>query len=94
MNYYPPWGYGPPPQNNRGPNNRELQKIARQAVQQALRLKDMDKNNKRKRREEAKKQAAKTRQQMFTFLEIFILGVLLHPFVGAAYNALMHKVLP
>jgi hypothetical protein len=94
MNYpYQPWGWGPPPQNE-GPSRKELDRIAKNAVREALRLKGMDKNNKRKRREEARKQAAKTRQQFFTALEIFILGVLLHPFVGAAYNYAMHKVLP
>jgi len=89
--YPPPWGWGPP-QNNRGPNSRELQKIAKNAVREALRLKDLDKNNKRKRREEASKKAAQSRQKFFTFLEIFILGVVLHPFVGAAYNYLMHRI--
>jgi hypothetical protein len=92
--YPPPWGYGPPPQSNRGHNNRELNKIAKNAVREALRLKDMDKNNKRKRREERSKKAAQTRQKVFTFLEIFILGVILHPFVGALFNYLQHKVLP
>lgn len=93
MNYpYPPWGYGPPPQSNRGPNNRELNKIAKNAVREALRLKDLDKNNKRKRREERSKKAAATRQKAFTFLEIFILGVVLHAPVGAAWNALMKQL--
>lgn len=93
MNYYPPPWWGAPPQNNRsGPNNRELNKIAKNAVREALRLKDMDKNNKRKRREEASKKAAATRQKFFTFLEIFILGVILHAPVGAAWNALMRHL--
>lgn len=93
MNYYPPpWGWGPPPhQNNRGPNDRDLNKIAKNAVREALRLKGMDKNNKRKRREELSKKAAQKRQAFFTFIEIFILGVVAQPFVGMAYAILQKK---
>lgn len=93
MNYpYPPWwGYGPPQQQNNRPSmpRKELDRIAKNAVREALRLKDMDKNIKRKRKEEKKKAAAKVRGQVFTFLEIFILGLILHPVIGPLYNTLI-----
>lgn len=88
MNYYPPWGYGPPPQNN-GPSRRELERVAKNAVRDYARTRDLDKNVKRKRKDERKKQSAKVRAQVFTALEIFILGVVLHAPVGAAFNKLM-----
>lgn len=96
MNYYNPppwWGMPPPPQNqnHRPLNRRELDKIAKNAVRDAMRLRDKDKMDKRKRREERGKKAAQTRQKLFTFIEIFILGLVLHPFVGAAYNHLIAK---
>lgn len=94
-NYPPPpwWGYGGPPQNNqninRGPSRRDLDKIAKNAVREALRLKDSDKNAKRKRKAEQAKQAGEKMKKFANFIYIFALGILLHPVVGPLYHKLI-----
>lgn len=93
MNHYPPpfpWGYGGPQDN--GMSRKELDRIAKNAVRDALRLKGMDKQSKRKRKEESSKKAAVKRQRFFNFIEIFILGVLLHPIVGPLYHLVVNKL--
>lgn len=93
MNYFPPWGWGPPPpqQNNRNGHGNQ-QKMIERAVRNALRLRDQPKNDKRKRKEEMSKKAARTRQEFFTSIEIFIIGILAYPIVGPLYNLLVHKL--
>lgn len=80
MNMIPMWGY-PPPQNNRGQNPRDIERAVQKAVRQAMQYRDHDKKDKRRRREEASKKSAAKRAKMFTYLELFILGVVLQPFV-------------
>lgn len=93
MNYYPPWWGMPPPQNqSRQLSPRELDRIAQRAIKNAMRLRDQDKHSKRKRREEMAKKVAHKRQRFFSFIEIFIIGVLAHPIVGPLYHMIVDKM--
>jgi len=67
-------------------SNRELNKIAKNAVREAMRLRDHDKVQKRKRREEDKKARQKARAAMFTFIEIFALGVICQPLITIVFE--------
>lgn len=92
MNYHypPPWWSGGPP-NNPNPNKgskRQVERDIRRAVRDAMRLRDKDKTDKRKRKEESKKKAANTWKGITNFIYIFALGLLLHPVVGPLVNHL------
>lgn len=76
--YPPPYGMSP----------EDVERIAKVAI----RLKERDARKKAKAKEVEERKAKESSGRMFSALEWFIVGVLLHPIVGPLYNLAIHKV--
>lgn len=75
--------YIPPPSDH---------ELIERAMKLAIKLKERDANKKAKAKELEEKKAKEASQRTMSALEWFIIGIIMQPFVGTAYNVLLHKL--
>lgn len=95
--YPPPWGAPYPPPNVNGGDTPIAQKHFERGMKVAMRLAEREKRDeerkkrfKAKSEEDARKRAAKAWSSTFTFIELYILGVITAPFAGQLYQWALH----